>query len=71
MAAEKKAKLGRPRRAVPVEKLNLLIATAAKRRAFEISVVRGISMGRLIEGLIEAYKDSNPYRRIAIRKLKK
>jgi hypothetical protein len=62
MEAETK-KRGRRRRNCPQEQVNLLIATKAKRRAFEIAMQRGISLGRLFEYLIE-HADGDPYRGI-------
>ncbi len=52
---------GRPRRNCPQEQLNLLIATKAKRRLFEMATARGISSGRVVEYLIE-HADGDPYR---------
>lgn len=54
MPVASRAKVGRPRRKRPTEKLNLLVDTAAKQRAYNLASERGMSIGRLFEFLIEA-----------------
>jgi predicted HicB family RNase H-like nuclease len=49
-----KTRLGRPPRKEKMNKLNLLVATSAKRRAFALASRRDISVGRLFENLVIA-----------------
>jgi hypothetical protein len=49
-----KSRLGRPKRKDKTDKLNLLVATATKRRAFALASARDISVGRLFENLVAA-----------------
>lgn len=50
---EKKQKLGRPKRGDETEKLNLLVSTKAKRRAFKLAEKGDFAVGRLFEKLVD------------------
>jgi hypothetical protein len=64
---QKKAKMGRPRRKTPVEKLNLLVDAAAKRRAYKIATDRDMSLGRLFELVMERIDDGDPSKPLSLK----
>jgi hypothetical protein len=60
-------KRGRPAREVPLARLNLLMATAAKERAIKIASDRGFSVSRLLEYIIMNVDDSDPFTAISLK----